>query len=968
MAGKKTLYALLAAVLILTPGCNTDHDLISLAGAWQFTMDSLDTGIDRFRDPSWFQDTIILPGSMRENGKGNDVTVHTRWTGSIYDSSWYFLPEMEPYRRPGNIKFPFWLTPVKCYTGPAWYQKAIDIPHGWKDQRIVLFLERVHTESMVWVDGREAGTQNSLVAPHEYDLTPYMTPGKHLLTLRIDNRIKEINVGPDSHSITDHTQGNWNGVIGRMELRKTSPVYLEEIQVYPDPEQQSARVAILVRNSRGEPSGLRLSLDAKSFNSERRHHPGKIIERTKIEGEETLIERNYPFGPDMLLWDEFSPNLYRMRITLISEKGRDRQDVEFGMRTFRADGTRFTINGRPIFLRGNCDCAIFPITGYPPMKVDSWERIFAVLRDYGFNHVRYHSWCPPEAAFRAADRAGFYLQPEGPSWANHGTALGYGLPIDRYIYDETSRMSECYGNHPSFVMLACGNEPAGRNQAAYLGAFVNYWKEKDGRRVYTGASVGKSWPFVPEAEYIVKSYPRGLPWNRPPQTLFDYRTHIEGQPVPYVSHETGQYCAFPDFREIEKYSGVSRAGNFEIFRDLLGKHDMGNQAGDFLYASGKLQLLCYKHEIEAALRTPGFAGFQMLQLNDFPGQGSALVGVLNAFYENKGYTSPQEFRQFCNSTVPLARIPKFVYTGSEYFTAGIELSHFGPEPLGDQPVNWEITGTDGEIMASESITLKYIPIGNCTHITDISFPLYGIKSPAKLSLRVSLTGTSFLNAWDFWVYPDTLLETNPSGIYSCRSIDKKAIEVLNEGGTVFLRAAGNIEKGKEVVMHFEPVFWNTSWFQMRPPHTTGIVCDSRHPVFTDFPTAGHSDLQWWEILHRQQVMNLDGFPEGFRPLIQPIDTWFISRRLGVLFEARVGNGKIMVTSIDFESNMENRPAARQLLFSIEKYINSDTFNPAYEVNIGTILNLMKEPDAGSFKTYTRESPEDLKPASDSGKN
>ncbi|HDR68163.1 MAG TPA: beta-glucuronidase, partial [Bacteroidaceae bacterium] len=720
-------------------------------------------------------------------------------------------------------------------------------------------------------------------------------------------------------------------------------------------------VSILVRNRSGANADTRLSLHVESFNCAQAHKPGRIVTAHKISGEETLIETCYPMGDDMLLWDEFSPSLYLMKAKLKSEKGSDREDVVFGMREFRANGTRFEVNGRPVFLRGNCDCAIFPLTGYPPMDVEAWDRIFGILKDYGFNHVRYHSWCPPEAAFLAADRAGFYLQPEGPSWANHGTALGYGRPIDWYIYDETNRMARHYGNHASFVMMAYGNEPAGRNQADYLGEFVTYWKEKDSRRVYTGASVGKSWPYVPEAEYIVKSYPRGLPWNRLPQTLFDYRQFIEEQSVPYVSHENGQYCVFPNFKEIEKYTGVTRARNFELFRDLLTEHDMGNQAEDFLFASGRLQVLCYKHEIEAALRTPGFAGFQLLQLNDFPGQGSALVGVLDAFFDSKGYTSPEEFRQFCNSTVPLARIPKFVYTNSEVFDAGIEMAHFGPAPLEDQTVKWEITGTEGKIMVADSLKLKNIPVGNTIPVTNISYPLQDIHKASKYTLRVCLEGTSFFNTWDFSVFPDTLPELDRNRVYYCKTIDDKAISILNRGGSVFLQAGGNMEKGKDVVMHFEPVFWNTSWFQMRPPHTTGILCNPDHPVFAEFPTENHSDLQWWEILHQQQVMNLDDFPVGFRPLIQPIDTWFISRKLGVLFEAKVGYGRIMVTSIDFEHDMANRPAARQLLYSIEKYMHSDRFEPEHEVSIKTIINLLEGNNTGGYETYTDASPEDLKP-------
>jgi hypothetical protein len=217
--------------------------------------------------------------------------------------------------------------------------------------------------------------------------------------------------------------------------------------------------------------------------------------------------------------------------------------------------------------------------------------------------MRFHSWCPPEAAFVAADKAGFYLHVEGPSWANHGSGLGLGRPIDQYIYDETNRMAKWYGNHPSFCMMAYGNEPSGK-QVEYLTKFVDYWKAKDPRRLYTGAAVGGSWPVIPNNEYMARAGARGLAWNQRPESYSDYSKQIAQFNVPFVAHEMGQYCAFPDFKEIKKYTGIYKAKNFELFKEDLKDHGMADEAEKFLMASGKLQALCYKHEIEKAMRTP----------------------------------------------------------------------------------------------------------------------------------------------------------------------------------------------------------------------------------------------------------------------------------------------------------------------------------------------------------------------------
>ena len=110
--------------------------------------------------------------------------------------------------------------------------------------------------------------------------------------------------------------------------------------------------------------------------------------------------------------------------------------------------------------------------------------------------------------------------------------------------------------------------------------------------------------------------------------------------MPAVVHEMGQWCVYPNFDEVRKYTGPLKPKNFDIFHDSLAEHGMLDQWRDFLRASGKLQALCYKEEIEAALRTPGIGGFELLDLHDFPGQGTALVGVLDPFWESKGYITP----------------------------------------------------------------------------------------------------------------------------------------------------------------------------------------------------------------------------------------------------------------------------------------------------------------------------------------
>jgi Glycosyl hydrolases family 2, sugar binding domain/Glycosyl hydrolases family 2 len=937
--------------LLIVAGCtkqNVDiRQSFSLAGEWKFRIDSLDQGIDN----KWYNDltveTVILPGSMAENGKGDEVTLKTDWTGEIVDRSYFTEKRYERYRRPGNIKIPFWLKPVKYYKGVAWYQKEVDLLSGWNGKNIILFLERPHWESTVFVNGKKAGSENSLAVAHQYDITDLLIPGKNLISIRIDNRVV-IPVGINSHSISDHTQSNWNGIVGDISLRATSKVFIRDIRVYPDLQGKKAKIIIALSNKPGISFKGKIVVQAENFNSGVSRKLKSVTVAANTDSNELQLVVDYPMGNDIQLWSEFSPSLYMLSVNLKGSKGEliDSSSEEFGMREFKTKGTRFEINGQQIFLRGTLECCIFPLTGYPPTDINSWMKVLQTFKDYGLNTVRFHSWCPPEAAFIAADKLGVYFQIECSSWANSGTSIGDGGIIDEYIYKEGDRILSNYGNHPSFCMLAYGNEPAGNNQNAYLGKLLTYWKAKDNRRVYTS---GAGWPIIPENDYNLTSEPRIQRWgeglksiiNREaPQTMFDFHDIISKYLIPTVSHEIGQWCVYPDFKEISKYTGVLKPTNFEIFRESLTENGMGDQADAFLMASGKLQALCYKADIEAALRTPGFAGFHLLQLHDFPGQGTALVGILNPFFESKGYITPEEFRMFCNETVPLARMQKLIYKNNEAFKASVEIAHFGEKPIEKAEIICQVTDTKGDTIHKEIITKDKIEIGNCSEIGLYQMDLSGLKKAQKLTLEILITNTSYKNRWDFWVYP-AKQEVKNDKVLITDKLDKNAEATLKKGGSVLLLDYGKVgkEKGAQVAIGFSTVFWNTAWTNNQPPHTLGVLCDPKHPVFKDFPTEFHTNWQWWDPVSHSQAMILDGFPVKLKPLIQPIDTWFENRRLALAFEAKTNSGKLLVCSIDLKDISEERLVSKQLLLSILNYMNSESFNPQIEVDISKIREL-----------------------------
>ena len=424
----------------------------------------MDTGVNEGWYAKDLTDVIRLPGSMLTNGKGDEIKVSTPWTGGMWDSIWYKSPEFAKYRELGNIKVSFWLQPSKYYVGPAWYQRKVIIPARWGNQYTELFMERCHWESTLWVDTNKVGMRNALSAPHIYDLSKWLTPGEHTLTLRIDNRIRDIDPGRDAHSVSDNTQTNWNGIIGELRLTNKPAIYIDDIQLYPDVDKKTVRVLLQIKNLTGSETDGQIRIAAALSGTGSEQKVAVLNKKIHIAQNDNLVDLEYPMGGNVLLWDEFEPNVYTLSTELKSEAGSDIRLTDFGMRKFKVTGTRFSVNDHPVFLRGTLECCIFPKTGYPSVEVDDWARIYTKCREYGLNHIRFHSWCPPEAAFIAADRMGIYLSVENSAWAR----LGSGAPIDTYIYEESNRIVKQFGNHPSFCMMPYGNEASGDSVVAYL--------------------------------------------------------------------------------------------------------------------------------------------------------------------------------------------------------------------------------------------------------------------------------------------------------------------------------------------------------------------------------------------------------------------------------------------------------------------------------------------------------------------
>jgi len=940
------LSVVFVAIVSLAASARADSLPVSLAGQWRFALDEKNEDARH----AWFAGTlpgaIHLPGSVDEAGVVNNTEPPTR---------------MRLYR-------------PHQYAGVAWFQRPIEAPAASHGRHLRLLLERCHWETRVWVDHVPLGSRDTLCVPHEYDLGQ-LSPGPHRLTIRVDNRLKYNlgwqPLGPNllglgSHAVSEDTQTNWNGIVGRIELAEASPVRIAELQVYPDLAKKQVRVRVRIANATNRPVHGTVQLAVGEVGD---GQCGKKEVAFSADGAEAELSAELPLGSNFKRWDEFSPALYPLAASL-SVAGEpawvDRRTVRFGMRSLAAKGTQFAVNGRPVFLRGTVNCAEFPRTGYPATDLDSWQRIFRIAKSYGLNFMRFHSWCPPEACFAAADEGGFYLLIEGPSWIGD---VGKDAKRDAFLEREALRIVGAYGNHPSFCLFTLGNEAHG--DFAVFDRIVGRLMREDPRHLYSGHSGemptpdGKGEDRGRLQQFRETSQVSGLPIRNTrveESTDTDFGRAVRSESRPVVVHEIGAFDMFPNLAEIPKYTGVLKPRNFEMIRDELRAAGLLRFAPRYSEASGRVAVELYKAEIEAELRTPGLGGFSLLELNDYPGQTMGIVGILDVFWDSKGLVKPEQWRRFCAPVVPLLRFPKRVYTIDDTFAATAEVANYGPRDLSSVGAIWKMQDAAGKQLAAGELPATRVTTGRVTTFGRFEVSLgHLVITPAKVRVVLTLKDGSAENDWDIWIYPVSLpVKGMPaekewefyfdtatgkvvpvSDLVVSRAWDAATKKALAEGRKVLLFVVpGTYEKtipSKYFVSHWGAALAELLWHGEHGMATMGGLIQADHPVFAHFPTESYLTWPWKQILEGQgAAIWLDETPMDFLPIWQVIDDFDCNRKLGMLFEARVGRGRLLVCGFDLWHNLDSRPAARELRSSIGSYMASESFRPKDQLDIAML--------------------------------
>ncbi|HEY0946890.1 MAG TPA: hypothetical protein VGD81_16535, partial [Opitutaceae bacterium] len=791
---------------------------LDLSGHWQVSL----------RDPhapagaAWRE--LTLPGTLDDAGIGESLTLKPELT----------LPVFAHLQRKVS------------HVGPAWYRRDVTIPTEWAGRRVVLELDRVLWESRVFVDGRANGRADSLSTPHRHELG-VLAPGRHELLLRVDNREVYRDVShhiakyqvPESlavaHAYTNHTQVMWNGVLGGLRLRADPSPAIAGLSVFPRLEPSAGLTVHLSPGSAWPSGGAAASIQLVL----RRRGEPAVLAETRLPavpaaGGGARVAWTLPAGTAITPWDEFAPVLYTLEATIAGSDAAP-ASADFGFRELAAAGGELQLNGRRIFLRGNLECAVFPLTGYPPMDTDAWRVLFGKARAWGLNHFRFHSWCPPEAAFVAADELGFYLQVELPHWCER--VEGHDDASWAFLQAEADRILAAYGNHPSFLLFSLGNEL--RGDVERRAALVRELRARDARRLYatTTFTFEKGHGRTPEPadEFFVTQQTadgwvrgQGIFNEAPPAFDADYRDASAAIAVPLISHEIGQYAVYPDLREIARYTGNLVPLNFIAVRDDLARKGLLDLAPQFTAASGRFAAALYKEEIERALRTPQLDGFQLLQLQDFPGQGTALVGLLNVFWESKGVSTPERFREACGPLVPLVRLPAVTLERGETLRAPVEVANFLRE-LPAAELSWHVRDTAGRRIAGGRLPPRVLPLGNALACGTIELPIPAEGGAERWELEVTIAGTDARNRWNLWVYPK-ITTTVPAGVRLETTL-AGAQRALAAGERVLFAPPVAAIQGIEG--RFVPVFWSPLHFP-KQPGTMGILCDPAHPALREF--------------------------------------------------------------------------------------------------------------------------------------
>lgn len=853
------------------------------------------------------------------------------------------------------------LTRKHTFQGAVRLSRKISLKEIKQEKRSFFEVERARCLSLKG-NGREIKEmgKGTLSTPYVFEVTDCLKEafleGKEETEFEVtsDNSYPELpKLGIlTSSAATDETQTNWNGMLGYIRIRQENQVFLDEVQIYPKGGTVQVRLVI----DAGENYDGEIFLESEAFEKK------ETIRVALQKGErKTVLISQIPLKKEVKRWDEGEGVLYRV---LAGGDRLETKTVRFGVRDFGVNQRKkLTLNQREFFLRGEANCAVFPETGYAPMEEAKWTGILQTYASYGVNCMRFHSWCPPEEAFDAADKMGMMMQPELSHWDYQNAFESE----ESYTYykKELTRILRKLANHPSFVMLSFGNElwseGIGERRKEEL---LDYARELDSTRLYAGSSNGHygQWGTDPKSDFYTSHnykelFLRGAGANmeghinqKYPNTRTNFDEGVrkiqeEGKPV--FGFEVGQFEVLPEFDEIEKFRGITRPVNYEIMRENAKERGELNQWKEWVEATGEIALLAYREEIESVLRTEGMSGLSLLGLQDFPGQGTALVGMLDSHLCPKPYdfARPERFRAFFSPVVPLVLMDKYTYWNTEKLSAEILVANYGKSALCTAAF-WQLcrgTKTVAEGCFREAVYENQ----GLRKIGEMEQDLSLFEKPERLNLKVTVG--EYQNEYPIWVYPEQNMTgemeqkedyeiCSPQGrtVRIASAMDESVRAYLREGGRVYLEPKPLPENlPSSIGGQFTTDFWSVGTFPDQEGGM-GMIVSTGHPIFREFPTENHTNWQWWQMTSQRPLI----LPKEIKAILTVPDSAKRKKHMGLLFEAKVGKGVVMVSGMGLRF-CQQYPETRTLLKGIVDYLGSEECCPSQEISEEELYKLVK---------------------------
>lgn len=835
------------------------------------------------------------------------------------------------------------LTRRYTWTGQAVFTKEIQLPRA-ADQRLVLEVERAR-QLQVEADGKPVPVLQppTLSTAGLFELTEWA--GQTIrLGLKSDNRYENWPSADilNASAATDETQTNWNGILGRICIHICPKLWIKAVRVYPS--QGKISVAVDVAASQNQlmewtgPAAL-LSLTGSALVEPSLWPREKWDISARSESMTTLWCRDIPLSAQAPLWEEGKGNMASLRAAILcGDETLADCETTFGIRTFRAKEGRLVLNGHKFFLRGEANCCVFPETGHPPMDHDSWVKVLQAYRDYGVNCMRFHSWCPPEAAFSAADQLGMLVQPELSDW-NFKNALESPNSLEYYAL-ELEQILLCYANHPSFVMLTLGNELAtGELGHARMTQLLELARKIDPTRLYANSSNGHygeqgkdpASDFYTAAAYGKKmlratSSPMigHLNQNRPgTRYSYDEAAALTGD-MPVFGFEVGQYENWPDFAQLNQFQGVTTPGNLAAIQNRAAETGALAYWEQGVQATGELALLCYREEVEAVLRTPKMSGLSLLGLQDFPGQGTALVGLMDCHLNPKPYdfALPARFRSFFAPVVLLACFDSYTYEAGERLEADIKIANYGAKTL-QSPLHWRLREGEGILCQGEIPPEKGWAPGELWQAGSIACPLPADSRPHAMTLELQLE--ELTARYPLWSYPHRR-QTAPEKVLFLRKVTQEALEQIQAGASALIDLPADKENyPSSAGCQFSTDFWSVGTFPEQEG-TMGLLIQADHPALQNYPTRFCTDWQWWTQSHGRAML----LPEQAKPIVRVLDSVTRLRNLGLLWELRLGKGRILLSGMDLLGHTE-LPECRYLAECLAEYLAGPAPEDLFEI-------------------------------------